>query len=95
MPPLATNHALDVPRASQGGVVAAMHLLWATATTKAAKHAAVKLWGCRQKRQFCVPVSAETDEGWPLGWVGLIFEAPTPTFPTIREFEFKLISRSC
>ncbi len=34
MPPLATNHALDVPRASQGGVVAAMHLLWATAPAK-------------------------------------------------------------
>ena len=31
---LATNHALDVPRASQGGVVAAMHLLWATAPAK-------------------------------------------------------------
>ena len=35
MPPMATNHALDVPCASQGGVVAAMHLLWATGTTQA------------------------------------------------------------
>ena len=93
MPPMATNHALDVPSASQGGVVAAMHLLWATGTTQAVKHAVV--WGCQQKRQFCVPVIAETDEGWPLGWVGLIFEPPAPTFPTIREFEFKPISRSC
>ena len=47
MPPMATNHALDVPSASQGCVVAAMHLLWATGTTQAVKH--MQLYGAASR----------------------------------------------
>ena len=51
MPPMATNHALDVPSASQGGVVAAMHLLWATGTTQAVKNAI--LWSQAEATVLC------------------------------------------